>query len=201
MVLSNILIQQAIDVGRLIIRPDPQPRRQTNAQKCPYNTHSVDLRLGDEVSVPRSGPFAFDLMQPGVMASFLANNSDTYRIDPQNGFALMRNQFLLAKTLEYIGLPLPSDADATTCLGARIEGMSSRARCGILVHFTAPTVHPGFEGTLTLEMINLGPAPFILRPGMPIAQLIIEEVSGIPFETKSQFHGQTTPTGDAAGLA
>ena len=45
------------------------------------------------------------------------------------------------------------------------------ARVGLLIHFTAPTVHPGFSGTFTLEMINLGPTSILLRPGMPIAQL------------------------------
>jgi dCTP deaminase len=66
----------------------------------------------------------------------------------------------------------------------------------VLVHFTAPTVHPGFDGTLTLEIINLRPSNFILRPGMPIAQLIVEEVSGIPFENPSVYKGQRTPEGE-----
>jgi hypothetical protein len=30
---------------------------------------------------------------------------------------------------------------------------------------------------------------------MPIAQLMIEEVRGVPIENPSQFHGQTTPEG------
>jgi dCTP deaminase len=66
----------------------------------------------------------------------------------------------------------------------------------VLVHFTAPTIHPGFDGTITLEIINLGPAPFVLRPGMPIAQLLVEEVDGIPFEKADrQFKGQRSPLG------
>jgi dCTP deaminase len=65
------------------------------------------------------------------------------------------------------------------------------------VHFTAPTVHPGFEGNLTLEMINLGPTSIVLRPGRPIAQLIVEEVKGLTRPNPSQFHGQTSPEGGA----
>ena len=74
--------------------------------------------------------------------------------------------------------------------------MSSRARIGLLIHFTAPTVHPGWSGPLTLEMINLGPARILLRPEMPIAQLIVEEVKGLPFENSSQFQNQSTPAGE-----
>jgi dCTP deaminase len=78
---------------------------------------------------------------------------------------------------------------------SNVEGKSSRARFGILVHFTAPTVHPGFAGTLTLEMINMGPSSFMLRPGMAIAQLIVEEVRGRPIHNPSQFQGQQNPAG------
>ena len=66
---------------------------------------------------------------------------------------------------------------------------------GLLIHFTAPTVHPGFQGTLTLEMINLGPTSIVLQRGMPIAQLIVEEVKGLPRSNPSQFQGQTNPEG------
>ena len=41
-------------------------------------------------------------------------------------------------------LPLSKDSDSS--LAARVEGKSSYARCGLLAHFTAPTIHAGFEG-------------------------------------------------------
>jgi len=63
------------------------------------------------------------------------------------------------------------------------------------VHFTAPTIHAGFDGRITLEMKGLGDYPIVLYPGLPIAQLIIEQVAGTPFENKSQFQGQRLPTG------
>jgi dCTP deaminase len=193
MILSNVELQAALDAGRLILRPEPQPRRPEEGRECPYGTHSVDLTLAAELSFPASGPYSYDLMQPGSLADFIARNSQKHVIDERAGYPLARNQFVLGRTLEWVGLPIR--AGDVNCLAARIEGKSSRARCGILVHFTAPTVHPGFEGFLTLEIINLGPAPFVLRPRMPIAQLIVEEVRGIPFEIRSQFHGQTTPEG------
>jgi hypothetical protein len=48
---------------------------------------------------------------------------------------------------------------------------------------------------LTLEGINLGPSSIILHPGMPVAQLIVEEVKGIPLPNPSQFQGQGNPEG------
>ena len=44
-------------------------------------------------------------------------------------------------------------------------------------------------------MINLGPVPIVLRHGMFIAQLIVEEVKGIPDENPSQFQRQRRPSG------
>lgn len=66
----------------------------------------------------------------------------------------------------------------------------------MLVHFTAPTIHAGFNGTITLEIMNLGHYSIVLTPLMPICQLIIEEVRGVPFRNDSQFHGQSRAAGN-----
>jgi dCTP deaminase len=188
MILSNVEIQKAIDEGRLVITPDPQPR-SPEYPNCPYDTTAVDLHLGPALSIPKTGSFAYDLRQPGF-ATFLSRNCDHVEITG-GGYVLEPKKFVLGITKERVTLPLiPSQT-----LAARIEGKSSVARCGLLVHFTAPTVHAGYDGTLTLEMINLGNAGFLLFPGMPICQLILETVVGDPQAHPSQFQGQTTPTG------
>lgn len=192
MILSNTEIQKAIDDGRLEIKPEPQPRRPTpgDSRPCPYDTTSVDLRLGDTISIPKGGPYAYDLRKSGL-ASFLSDNCTHITID-STGYPLPPNTFALGKTLEHIKLPINSGKRS---LAARIEGKSSFARCGLLVHFTAPTVHSDWDGTLTLEMKNLGACDITLYPGMSICQLILEEVLGDPTPNPSQFHGQTTPAG------
>jgi dCTP deaminase len=194
MILSSARLHAALDEGRLIIAPEPTPRIPIIAtEHCPYDTHSVDLTLAPEISIPEAGPFAYDLTQAGL-AAFLSKNSKKHRIEPANPFQLERNQFILAMTRETVGLPILPQYP--TCLAARIEGKSSRARCGLLIHFTAPTVHPGWQGPLTLEVINLGPSTILLSVGMAIAQLIVEEVGGLPAAPNpSQFQGQTTPEG------
>ncbi len=194
MILSNVELFRALNDGRLIIRPEPQPRLSTvEPARSPYGTHSVDLRLGSEITIPVSGQFNYDLTQPGHIAETIRQHSETVRITENQPFCLQPNRFVLGRTLEWVELPILPDRE--TCLAARIEGKSSRARFGILVHFTAPTVHPGFAGTLTLEMINMGPSSFMLRPGMAIAQLIMEEVRGRPIHNPSQFQGQQNPAG------
>ena len=194
MILSNVEVFRALDEGRLIIRPEPQPRLSTvGTALSPYDTHSVDLLLGNEITVPKKGQITYDLTKPGSIADTIRQHSETVTITEFQPFCLEPNCFVLGRTLEHIELPIVRDVP--TCLAARIEGKSSRARFGILIHFTAPTVHPGFAGTLTLEMINLGPASFMLRPGMAIAQLIVKEVKGCPIENPSQFQGQQSPAG------
>jgi len=50
MILSNLEIQRALDEGRLVISPQPTPRSSAPNVKCPYQSTSVDLRLGDDIS-------------------------------------------------------------------------------------------------------------------------------------------------------
>lgn len=198
MILCNVEIYQALDAKRLVITPEPLPRVALRGERSPYGTHSVDLRLGAQLRIPRPGPYSFDLTLPGF-PDFLERNSEQIVIEASRPYILEPGRFVLGITLERVSLPIdaPINIETNTCLAARIEGKSSRARTGLLVHFTAPTVHPGWDGPLALEMINLGPVPFVLKLGMPIAQLIVEEVKGIPAKNPSQFQGQTTPGGTA----
>lgn len=194
MILSNTELYKALDDGSLVIEPEPTPRVPSiQNPDCPYDTHSVDLRLADQISVPQAGQFAIDLTQPGRIAETIAQHCKTLTITNETPYHLKPGCFVLGATLERVSLPI--DLARDTCLAARIEGKSSRARFGILIHFTAPTVHPDFDGTLTLEIANLGPATFCLKPDMRIAQLIVEEVKGTPNSNDSEFQGQSTPPG------
>lgn len=193
MILSNFSIQSALDSGALLLDPEPSPRTLEAGVDCPYQTSSVDLRLGNEIAAFNSGmPIALDLTR-GDFNSIFATNSTTVQITDTAPYLLKPNSFVIASTLERVGLPLQPIEKVS--LAARVEGKSSYARCGLLVHFTAPTIHAGFEGKITLELINLGPYEITLRPSMPICQLIVEEVHGTPFDNASQFQGQSRPGG------
>lgn len=192
MILSNQELHKAIDEGRLLIEPEPQPRIPSIGVDCPYDTHSVNLKLGNEILVPKAGKFCIDLTKPGSLPEAIKANSDTYKITSEQPYHLKPHKFILASTLEKITLPMTTERPY---LAARIEGKSSRARLGLIVHCTAPTVHPGFSGILTLEMVNFGPIDIILKPRMYIAQLIVEQVLGEIHTNLSQFQNQTSPSG------
>lgn len=194
MILSNLEIHRALDDRRLVIDPQPTPRFPTAspADDCPFQTSSVDLRLGDEISYFKEGlPLDINLSRGGF-ARLFGPMSVSSRISEGQPFVLRPNKLVLGRTLERIELPIVENGQS---LAARVEGKSSYARCGLLVHFTAPTIHSGFAGTITLELINLGPCNISLYPGAPICQLILETVSGTPFRNDSQFQGQGSPGG------
>jgi dCTP deaminase len=164
------------------------PRKISEGIDCPYQTSSVDLRLGSEIAWLKEGlPLNIDLRR-GSFADLFGPNSHSRQITEEQPYSLNPSKFVLAKTLERVELPLIDDAP---CLAARVEGKSSYARCGLLVHFTAPTIHAGYAGTITLELINFGALPISLFPGAPICQLIIEQVLGKPFRNDSQFQDQS----------
>ena len=116
------------------------------------------------------------------------------------GWNFAPGQFVLGWTEERIKLPPRSR------LAARVEGKSSLARLGVGVHITAPTIHAGFGylasdpdyggSELQLEIWNAGPLVVELKSGMPVCQLIVEEVHGTPDKA---YAGQFAVQGPAGG--
>lgn len=111
--------------------------------------------------------------------------------DPKKeGFVLHPGTFALASTLEYIRLP--------NDIAARLEGRSSWARVGLLVHATAGFVDQGYSGTLTFELCNLGTLPIQLFVGLRLAQLCFYQTteSLLPYSKKphAKYSGQIGPT-------
>jgi dCTP deaminase len=196
MILSNRSIHRALEQSRLVIQPEPSPRQPGDGLECPYNTSSVDLTLADEISyIPNDTPLAVSVdLSRGGFASLFGPHAKRQTITRTQPFSLEPGHFVLGRTRERVSLPILDDGEP--CLAARVEGRSSYARCGLLVHFTAPTIHSGFDGTITLELINMGPLPIVLRPDVPICQLIIEQVDGLPIRNDSQFQGQSDAGGN-----
>jgi len=190
MILSNLDILQAITTSDIII--DPLPPLVPG--EPPFNTTTIDLRLAPTITVPRALPISQRLDHP-YDPSFVRQNADDYCASEAQPFVLKPNEFVLASTIEQVCLPI---RPGRPVYAARVEGKSSRSRLGMLVHLSAPTVHSGFGGPITLEIVNLGPNSIQLVPKVYICQLVFECVSETPENAPNQFSGQTTPAGRRA---
>jgi dCTP deaminase len=194
MVLSNVEIHRAIDAGDIEIAPEPSPRFSSMiSPESPYGTTAVNLRLSPHLSVcKQTQPFTFDLRKSGLV-SLLNKVYEPLEMDEQGGYSLKPQRFVLGSTIEFVKLNMRPKHPV---YAARVEGRSSFARCGLLVHFTAPTIHAGFNGTITFEIMNFGLHDITLYPGLEIGQLIFERVAGFPKRNDSQYQGQRAPTGE-----
>ena len=94
--------------------------------------------------------------------------------------------FLLWQTKEIVGTPI--EGAQLICF---VDGKSTKARTGILVHFTAPTIHAGWHGNIVLEIANLGPFTFVLQEDDVIAQVTVATISSVPEKTQKQAGSQT----------
>ena len=87
--------------------------------------------------------------------------------------------FFLWQTKEAIGTP---EIDPRfICF---INGKSTRARAGLLVHMTAPTIEAGWWGNVVLEICNLGPFVLSLKEDDRIAQITVAAISCFPEKKK-----------------
>jgi dCTP deaminase len=180
MILTDREIQKLLKNGLISIEPQPPLDA--------YDSTAVDLTLDPLIRVFRttSPGLIIDPGAPGYKATELIRTATDPLVIPEHGWDLPLGTLVLGWTKERVDLKLKAK------VAARVEGKSGLARIGLGVHVTAPTIHAGFPGTIQLELVNHGPLPIKLRPGMAICQLIIETIKGTPSKAhKSQFHGQS----------
>jgi deoxycytidine triphosphate deaminase len=84
--------------------------------------------------------------------------------------ALTPGQMVLCQVQE----PLQISAE----LAGAISTLSHLARVGLATHVTSPWVLPGWNGRLTLELLNVGPATLRIHQGMPVGRLLIFGMDG-----------------------
>ena len=134
---------------------------------------SVDVHLGTQfMVVAHSDRLNFDpLMSPDEYSEWLKHLRLVNRYSVLEKFILHPFQFALGRTLEFISLPRD--------IVGRIDGRSSWARQGLVVHSTAGDIHPGTRGFVVFELMNYGPVPIVLYPGLAIAQLTFEAVEDV----------------------
>lgn len=107
-------------------------------------------------------------------------------------YTLQPGEFVICQTFEYISL--------SPDLFGLIDGRSSLGRLGVVVHSTASSIDPGWEGHLTLELHNDGKMPVKLLPLMRIARLLFFEIPEVEIDysrletTERKYYRQTKPT-------
>ncbi len=178
MILSDRTIRDAIAAGRIVIDPFDPAKIQPS---------SVDLTLDHRFLVFRNHTRALiDVKER------LDDLTEPVAIEPDGVFLLHPGEFVLGSTAERIGIP--------DDLVGRLEGKSSLARLGLLIHSTAGFVDAGFEGYLTLELSNVATLPITLYPGMKIGQISFLQMT-TPAEHPygrshlgSKYQGQEGPT-------
>jgi len=159
MILSDRDIRKAIKEGKIII----DPITEDNIGPC-----SVDLTLSDKFLIFK-GSNTIDPKDP----KSLQNNIKVIDTKGQP-LIIQPKQFILAMTREKIGI--------SKDLAATLEGRSSIARLGIIVH-AAGLVSPGSgminPKPLVLEVFCENTAPIKLYPGMRIVQIIFHKLTSI----------------------
>ncbi len=190
MILSDREIEAALHYGYIRIEPRPAPELWTST--------AIDLTLDDVVlrwkeSGPKptgqvAGPWAVWPAREGFSVQAMTEDEDLAEklTIPPDGYPLHPGEFVLGYTEQAIYLPNQSR------IAARVKGKSSLARLGVGVHVTAPTIHAGFGYNksnperpglpIQLEIFNLGRFIVHLGSGLPICQLILEEVREMPIK-------------------
>ena len=124
-----------------------------------WSDDSVNLRLGSYFLLPQSPPPPFIVMD----GSFELNQTRVH-VPWGSYLVLPPHHTVLGSSLEFIKLPLD--------LSGQILTRSSIARTFIVIE-TAPWIHPGYRGCLTLEIANVSNTPVLLHPGISIGQLLL----------------------------
>ena len=157
-------IEESIRQGQIEISPTPDSSMISGV--------SVDIRLGNEFRVfqDHTAPY-IDLSGPKeeMQKAMDSVMSDEIVIPDGEAFFLHPGELALAVTYESV--TLPDD------IVGWLDGRSSLARLGLMVHVTAHRIDPGWSGQIVLEFYNSGKLPLALRPKMKIAALNFETMS------------------------
>jgi dCTP deaminase len=181
MILSDRDLRERLERGDIKI----EPLLDAGIQIQPA---SIDLRLGlDFQTFNFTQQALIDPMDPNSFAHLTTQ----VRLAEYESFIVHPGEFILATTMERVEVP--------TDLVARLEGRSSVGRLGIVIHSTAGYIDPGFQGTITLEISNLGRLAVALYPRMRICQIAFEQMSspvseGYGVKQTAKYQGQDTTT-------
>ncbi|BAP58731.1 dCTP deaminase [Candidatus Tachikawaea gelatinosa] len=150
---------------KIVISPEPLKKH--------INGATLDIHLGDRFRTfcGNNVPF-IDLSGPKNELSNALEKimSKEKHLKKNEAFFLHPGELVLFLTYEYINLP--------DNLVGWLDGRSSLARLGLMVHITSHRIDPGWSGHIVLELYNSGKLPLALRKKMIIAAISFEKLSG-----------------------
>ena len=163
MFLADHHIEKGVKEGRIVIEPFEAKRLQPA---------SYDILLGNTFWTTSSGDsLAIDPVKktfPRLVERHIEDGEEYYLHPGITVLGISKDFF---GSDEYL---------------VHLSGKSSLARLGLVVHNTAGLINPGHFLNITFELCNFSKLPFILRPGMPIAQILFSEISAPPRQNYRQ---------------
>ncbi|MDD4381927.1 MAG: dCTP deaminase [Candidatus Dojkabacteria bacterium] len=178
MILSDKSIKEKIKTGKIYIEPFDENCLQSATYDLHLDNHFLIFNTENHSLIDVKKPID-DFMKEIV-------------VDDKEGYIVHPGDFVLANVKEVTGVD--------DCHVGRLEGKSSLARMGLVIHTTAGFLDPGNRLRLTLEMVNLSPLPIKLYPGMKIGQIAFESLDqkcDRPYGTKAlgnKYFGNMTVT-------
>ena len=178
MVLSDRDIKKYIKEGKIKVNPKPNFREQLGP--C-----SLDLHLGNVFKIFKPSDYPYLDLKRKIDFNDLM---EEIKIKDDAPFILQPRAFVLTTTKEEFAL--------SNDIIARLDGRSSLARIGVVVHLTAARFDPGWQGKAVMELGNLGSMPVVLYAGVTrICALTFETLSSpalIPY-LKQKDHAYAKP--------
>lgn len=171
MILTNDELKRLISEGRLVLEPYfPDAVRE----------NGLDLRIGSEYAI-----YAYE----GVVVKpcELDDAKPLFRVVKSEEIVIPSRNFVLLTTEEYVKMP----PDVMGFANLR----STLARYGLVIPPTI--VDAGFEGNITIEVVNESPNTIVLRRGMRFLHLVLAKTLGVA-EYRGVYRGQrgvTPPKG------
>ena len=162
--LSDGDIEAKLATGDITISPAPDDNAIAGI--------SVDLRLDHRFRVFSNNSVThLDLSGDREQLERDIDRIMSKEIEIEKGQALYIHpgELILGATMESVSIP--------DDLVGWLDGRSSLARLGLMVHVTAGRIDPGWEGQIVLEFYNNGKLPLALRPGMVICAMSFETLS------------------------
>ncbi len=162
--LSDRDLKKAILDGQIVITPSVDPALIQGV--------TVDLRLGSQFRVFSGNKIAY--IDLGASAENLQESLDCLmgsmiEVPEHERFIIHPGELVLGVTLESIKI-------SREYVGW-LDGRSSLARLGLMIHVTSHRIDPGWEGQVVLEFYNSGKVPLGLAPNMKICAINFEKLS------------------------